>query len=287
MKLEISKLGYIEGFASVIINVILFVIKIWVGILVGSVAMIADAWHTLSDTLTSGIVILGVWISKKPADKKHPFGHGRAELISAIIISILLALVAINFIIDSIGQLIEQTKVQYTTTSIIVFAVSIFIKESLARFSIWAGKKASLKSLIADGWHHRSDAIASAVILIGALLGPLFWWLDGVLGLFVSILILKVAYDVFKDTSTLLMGEKPDDELITKIKETVREITGDTLNLHHEHLHRYGEHIEISFHLCLPGDLTLTQTHEIIDRIEKKLKTELNIYATIHAEPKK
>ncbi|MBN1638845.1 MAG: cation transporter [Ignavibacteriales bacterium] len=286
MKLENSKFGYIEGIASIIVNLILFGLKMWVGILVGSVALIADAWHTLSDSLTSGVVIVGVWISKKPADKKHPFGHGRAELISAIIISILLALVGINFIFDSINQLVDKVNVNYSTLAIVITTISIIAKEGLARFSIWAGKKTGLKSLIADGWHHRSDALTSVIILIGIFLSPYFWWIDGVLGLIVSLFIFKVAYDVFKDTSTLLIGEKPDSELIEKIKETIKEITGDTLDFHHEHYHRYGEHIEISFHLCLPGELTLDESHNIVDKIEKEIKFKYNVDATIHAEPK-
>lgn len=287
MKLETSKLGYIEGFVSIIVNVVLFIFKMWVGILVGSVALIADAWHTLSDTLTSGIVIIGVWISKKPADKKHPFGHGRAELIGAIIISIILALVGINFIIDSINQLINKVNVNYSKIAIIVTAISIFVKEGLAQFSIWAGKKAKLNSLIADGWHHRSDAITSIIILIGIFLSPYFWWIDGVLGLIVSLFIFKAAYDVFKDTSTMLMGEKPDNELIDKIKQTIKAVAGDTLDFHHEHYHRYGEHVEISFHLCLPGELSLDETHSIIDKIELEIKNKYNVDATIHAEPKR
>ena len=94
--------GYLEGWMSIIVNLILFIVKYWAGIVTGSVAIIADAWHSLSDSLTSVVVIVGVKISSKPADKEHPFGHGRAELISAIVISILLATVGLNFIIESI-----------------------------------------------------------------------------------------------------------------------------------------------------------------------------------------
>jgi cation diffusion facilitator family transporter len=123
--------------------------------------MTADAWHTLSDTLTSVVVILGFWISSRLEDEEHPFGHGRAEVIATIIIATLLAVVGINFLKDSIQQLIVQRSASFSTVGLVVFAISVVIKEGLARFSIWAGKKTDSKSLIADGWHHRSDALAS------------------------------------------------------------------------------------------------------------------------------
>ena len=104
-------------------------------------AMTANAWHTLSDTLTSVVVILGFWISSRPEDKEHPFGHGRAEIIATIIIATLLAVVGINFLKDSIRQLIAQRSTSFSTVGLVVFAISVVIKEGLARFSIWAGKK--------------------------------------------------------------------------------------------------------------------------------------------------
>ena len=134
MKIKKGNLGYVEGWVSAIINTILFVIKLWVGILSHSVAMIADAWHTLSDTLTSLIVIFGFWVSKQPPDDEHPFGHGRAELISAVIISTLLAIVGINFMIESVNQLRHKEAVVFGKLAIIVFFFSALIKKVLLGF---------------------------------------------------------------------------------------------------------------------------------------------------------
>jgi cation diffusion facilitator family transporter len=181
MDIQKQQLGYIEGWLSTVLNTLLFGLKLWVGIRAGSVAMVADAWHTLSDTLTSIVVIFGFWIAGKPQDREHPFGHGRAEVIGAVVIGTLLAVVGFNFLVKSYHQLRNPQHVNFSLFSIVVFAISIVLKEALAQFSLWAGKKVKSQSLIADGWHHRSDAIASALIVIGALFGKTFWWIDGVL----------------------------------------------------------------------------------------------------------
>jgi cation diffusion facilitator family transporter len=287
MRIKTNNLGFIEGWLSVFINTILFALKLWVGIISNSVAMIADAWHTLSDTFTSVIVIFGFWISKKPPDEKHPFGHGRAELISATAISILLAVVGINFIMDSINQLKNHQSLIFGKAAIIVFVLSIFIKEGLAQFSIWAGKKIESKSLIADGWHHRSDAIASGLIVIGGLLGRYFWWIDGVLGLIISLLIFKVAVDIFRKTSDTIMGEKMQSEIEMKIKNIIQKNIGENYIPHHFHIHSYLNHKEITFHLYCPLDENISEIHEKIDSIERIIRNELQMEAIIHVEPSK
>ena len=155
-----KSLGYFVAGISIAINLILFVGKYWMGIKFHSIAMEADAWHSLSDTLTSLIVILGFWISSKPADKHHPFGHGRAEEIGALIIGILLAVVAFTFFIRAIERLWQGESATFGEIAIIIFVFSAFIKEALAQYTLYIGKKIASSSLIADGWHHRSDAIA-------------------------------------------------------------------------------------------------------------------------------
>lgn len=207
-ELSKKKLGYTEGVLSVIINTLLFGVKIWVGTAAASVAMTADAWHTLSDTLTSLVVILGFWISGRPKDEEHPFGHGRAEVIASVVIATLLAVVGVSFFRDAVHQLIVRKNANFTVVSLVVFAVSVVIKEGLARFSLWAGKKAESQSLVADGWHHRSDALASLLIVVGAIVGKYVWWIDGVLGIGVSVLILYAAYDIAKSASNGPYGRK-------------------------------------------------------------------------------
>lgn len=282
-----KKLGYTEGIASIIINTMLFGLKIWVGTASSSVAMTADAWHTLSDTLTSIVVIFGFWFSSRPEDEKHPFGHGRAELIATIIIATLLAVVGLNFLRDSIQQLIVRKSANFSTLGLVVFAVSVVIKEGLARFSIWAGKKTNSQSLLADGWHHRSDAIASLIIVIGAVLGKYLWWIDGVLGIGVSGLVLYAAYEIAHTASDSLMGEKTGDDLTNRIKRIANETSPELKDIHHIHIHRYGDHLEITLHARLDKKTDIEDAHALSTRLEQRLRNELRADTTVHIEPVK
>jgi len=286
MKKKDRNLGYLEGVLSSIINTILFILKLWVGMMVGSVAMIADAWHTLSDTLTSLVVIIGFWISGRPSDREHPFGHGRAELIGALIIGTLLGVVGVNFFKESVMNLFRHVKPPtFTLVPIIIFALSIAIKEAIAQFSMWAGKKINSRALIADAWHHRSDAIASALIVLGALFGKSLWWIDGVMGIGVSLLILWAAFDVVRSAADDLMGEDVDPVLSGKIQALITEIAPDITHVHHLHVHRYGQHREITLHIRMDGEATLNLVHEVASRIETRLRSELDVEVTVHAEP--
>jgi cation diffusion facilitator family transporter len=273
------------GFFSIAGNIGLFIIKIWAGILTGSVALIADAWHTLSDSLSSLILIAGLYFSEKPADKDHPFGHGRAEIIAALIIGLILVLIAINFLYESVTRIIDRETVKYGLFAIIATSISLVTKEIMARVSIYAGKKENLKSLEADAWHHRSDALTSAIILIGIFFGRYIWWIDGALGVFVSVMILILAYSIVNESINPLLGEKPDEELIDRIKEISRQVYPEDLYLHHFHMHRYGNHTEITFHIKLPGNFKLDDANKITSVFIKRIKSDLNIFATIYIEP--
>ena len=285
MRSEAQRWGYLEGGLSVILNTGLFALKFWVGTISGSIAMIADAWHTLSDTLTSLVLLLGFWMAARRPDEEHPFGHGRAEIISALIIGALLAVVGFGFLKESVVRLQHQAAATFGPVAMIVFGASVLLKEGLAQFSLWAGRRTNSESLKADGWHHRSDAIASALIVLGGLLGTRFWWLDGVMGICVSLLILYATYDIMKHAASPLLGEAPDGAMERRIQEIVRAVAPNVHALHHFHMHRYGEHVELTFHIRLPADLKLAEAHETTTRIETALRDQLNIEATIHAEP--
>ncbi|MBW1813905.1 MAG: cation transporter, partial [Deltaproteobacteria bacterium] len=233
------------------------------------------------------IVIFGFWVSNRPPDEEHPFGHGRAELISAVIISTLLAIVGVNFMIDSVNQLRHREAVIFGKLAILIFLISAFIKEGLAQFSFWAGKQIDSKALIADGWHHRSDAIAAGLIVIGGLVSSYVWWIDGVLGLAISVLILKAAYDTFRQTSDMLLGEEVTVHVETKIKEIVCETIGDEYIAHHFHCHNYLKHKEVTFHVYCPQNESLEKIHEKVDKVEKIIREQLRVEATIHPEPMK
>ncbi|MDY0232067.1 MAG: cation diffusion facilitator family transporter [Candidatus Saccharicenans sp.] len=290
MKVDLSnrkKLGYLEGYISIFLNVSLFVLKYIVGQKVGSVAMVADAWHTLSDTLTSMVVIVSFWLISKPADKEHAFGHGKAESVASIIIATLLAVVGGYFLYESILKLIHRQAMGFSIAAIIVFAISALLKEALAQFAFWAGKKVNSSSLRADGWHHRSDAIASLLIVIGAIFSQNFWWLDGLLGIGVSLLILNVGFSIIRRSASYLIGESPTDEIVNRVKASVEAEFPELEGIHHLHVHSYGEHHEVTAHLKVPGQMRVDQAHDIATRIEELMKKEFEGDVTIHVEPEK
>lgn len=284
-KLDKSNWAEVEGWLSILGNVLLFILKYWAGLVTGSIAIIADAWHTLSDSLSSVIVIVGAKISKKPADEDHPFGHGRADLISAFIIGILLLLVAFDFVIESYHTLKAHESSQFGSIAIIVMIVSVVLKELLAQFAYYGAKKTNSKVLRADGWHHRSDAISSLVILIGIFLGPYFWWIDGVLGMIVALLIGHAAYEIISDSIHSLLGESPSDTIIEDLKSTIANVHPYDLDPHHFHLHMYGDHTELTFHIRLPHNMPIKQAHDIATKLEEAILENYAYVSTIHIEP--
>lgn len=280
-----QKLGKYEGYGSLILNIFLFVIKYIAGILSGSIALIADAWHTLSDSVSSLIIIIGFYISKKPADNHRPFGYERAETIASIIVGVLLAVVAFNFFIESIHRLQSHKAVNYGTLAITVTIISIILKEAMAQYAFWAGKKTNSSALKADGWHHRSDAISSVVILAGIFLQKYAWWIDGLLGILVSILIGYASFSILRSAILPLLGESPDGDTVSHILELSEKHCPLGDHLHHFHIHRYGNHTELTFHMRLPSDMPIEKAHQLVDQLEKTIKEQLDIYATIHIEP--
>lgn len=276
--------GKFAGYFSIAGNICLFVFKLWAGILTGSVALVADAWHTLSDSLSSLILLFGLYITYKPADKEHPYGHGRAEIIASLVLGLILVLISINFLYVSVTNIIARETVEYSLFAIVITAISIVVKEFMAQISFAAARNEKFNSLKADGLHHRSDALTSAVILAGIFFGTFLWWIDGALGIFVSLMILILAYQVIRDSISPLLGEKPDDEVLDRIREIGREIYVNDMHLHHFHIHRYGNHTELTFHIKLPGNINLVDANRITSVFIKRIKDDLNIFATIYID---
>lgn len=277
----------LEGWVSIVTNILLAAIKYWAGIVSGSVALIADAWHTLTDSISSVVIIIGGRVSAKPADEKHPFGHGRIEFVATLSVAVLLFVVAISFLRESVIKFTEHKEAVYGTFAIIVTVVSIFAKEGLAQFAFFCSRKSDSMALEADGWHHRSDAISSIIILAGIIFGQKFWWIDSLLGVIVAVLIGYTAYKLTTSTISRILGELPDNVLINKIRSITLEVTGTETYPHHFHLHDYVTHKELTFHLKLDPEINIEEAHKIVTKVEKRIKNELEIEVTIHLEPKK
>ena len=276
---------YKQGIVSIIVNILLFGIKYYAGIVSGSIALIADAWHTLSDSVSSLVIIVGTKISIKPADKEHPFGHGRVQLISALILGILLSTIGFSFLSTSINKLINNEIAIFGSFAIYVTILSIVINEALAQYAFYLARKTGQAVLRADGWHHRSDAISSVILLVGILVGRQWWWADGILGIIMAFFIFKASYDILKEAILPLLGEAPSKETMNRIAAICTGIAKQEIYPHHFHYHNYGYHKEITFHIALKGNLTLDFTHLMADKIEIQIREELKMEATIHIDP--
>ncbi len=277
--------GYLEGIISVLVNCFLFAIKFWAGVVTSSVALTADAWHTLSDSLSSIIVIVATKASSKKPDSKHPFGHGRWEQIAALFIAFLLGFIAFDFIYDSISRFRNHQAANFGTIAIVVTIVSIIAKEFLAQYAFYLARKTGNVSIKADGWHHRSDALSSVVVLIGILFANKFWWIDALLGVIISLMLFYATYQIAREAICKLLGEEPSLELVEEIKKVVANHFDTDLQLHHFHIHNYVNHRELTFHIKLDKNLSIAEGHQISTNIEEIIFKQFNIISTIHIEP--
>jgi len=280
-----NRYGYMEGIIGIVANLLLFGLKYWAGIVTGSLALIADAWHTLSDSASSMIVVGSVKLSSKKADDKHPFGHGRYQQIASIFIAFRLGIVAYEFLTDSVVKFKQHESTQFGLLAIVVTALSVIIKEGMAQYAYWTYRKTGFETLKADGWHHRSDALSSAVVLIGILLGKHFWWMDSVLGFLISLMLFYAVFEIVKNSVNQLLGERPDDQFIEEVIKLIGKVSDKEICPHHFHLHTYGDHRELTFHIMLKGDMDISAGHQIANELEDALRVEMGIEATIHVEP--
>ena len=283
-----SKYGFLEAKVSIIGNIILFFIKLSLGLFINSIALFADGIHSLSDVSTSGVVIFGFRIAKKGPDEEHPFGHGRAEYISTLIIAILLIIVGLGFIQQSIGRIISLEQIthqEYLITIGIVILISAIFKELMARYSFTISKIINSDVLKADAWHHRSDALSSIGVAVGIIAARFgFPILDPVFGIFVSVIIIYVGIDLMKKSSNFLMGTKIDKDMICQIEEIVKSIE-HAKGLHNIFLHDYGTNKVLTLHVEIDSHLSIEKAHEIADILEKEIRTKTNFSTVIHLEP--
>lgn len=283
--------GYAEGVVSIVVNTLLFAFKLWAGIITGSLALIADAWHTLSDSISSVVLVIASKLMSKKADKEHPFGHGRWEQISALFIAFILGLIGYEFLRRAIDQFITMRSgeklVHYSTIAIIIMGASILVKEALAQYAFYIARKTGNESVKADGWHHRSDSLASLLVVLGMLFAKNFWWIDSAMAAVVALFLFYATFNIIKESATKLLGEEPSKELIDKITALVKDAYGDTLQIHHFHLHDYVTQKELTLHIRLDKNMTIEKAHQIASQIEGKIKEDFNIIATIHMEPEK
>lgn len=277
---------YLAGIIGIICNLILSIIKIGVGFISGSVSIMADGFNNLSDMASSIVTMVGIKLANRPADKEHPFGHGRIEYLSALIVAFMVMLVGAQFVKSSIDRIMNPLPITFELIPFILLLVSLVIKFWLSRFNKYVGVKINSSALKASSVDALGDVFTSSCVLISFLAAQFTRLpIDGYVGLIVSIAILYAGYSLVKDTISPLLGEAPDEHLVKKIKERVLSYD-NIIGVHDLIIHNYGvQKCMASIHAEIPSNINLVKIHEVIDTAEREISQELNIYLVIHMDP--
>lgn len=275
--------AFLEAWMSITGNFVLAVFKFIFGIILNSISLIADAVHTAADVITSVIVIIGFKLSSMPADEKHPHGHGRIEFIATLIIALILIIVGVKFGMSSYYRYIENTAVKGSYLVAFLMVLAALSKELMSLISTDLGSRIKSSALVADAWHHRTDAIASFLVAI-AILGSKFGYfkVDAILGFAVSTLIIYTGVEIFIDSCSKLIGEIDQEELdyINFLALSVKGV----LNTHEINVHDYGATKEISLHIEVKKNLSMLEAHEIADQVEKVIEENTASRTVVHVD---
>lgn len=277
-----------------VVNMVLVLFKFIAGIVGHSAAMVADAVHSLSDFITDIIVLVFVRISGKPADEDHDYGHGKYETLATAIIGLILFGVGVGIAVDGAKEIATIIKGVVPpapgTMALVAAVVSIVSKELLYHYTVVAGKKLNSQTVVANAWHHRSDAFSSIGVLLGIcgamFLGEKWRILDPIAAVTVSGFIIKVAIDLLKPCMDELLERSLPKDVEQKIEEIILSVDGVS-SPHHLRTRRIGNNYAIEVHIRMSGDLTLYEAHRITTTVERKLKEQLGdgTHVGIHTEP--
>lgn len=276
------------------VNALLIVLKLIAGIIGRSSAMVADAVHSLSDFVTDAIVLIFVRIAGVPSDKGHDYGHGKYETLATLIIGFILAMAGVGLLISGIEQVVRSFNGELLPrprmVALIVAVLSIASKEWLYRYTVKVGRATESQAVIANAWHHRSDAISSAGTLVGIagamFLGEQWRILDPLAAVLVSMFIIKSGYDIIRPSvSELLEASLPENQE-REIRTLVMSIDG-IKNVHNLRTRRIGCTIAADMHVKMDGGMSLSEAHALASRAEGAIKSRFgeNTIVTIHMEP--
>lgn len=281
------KYGILSGCVGIALNVILCLMKFFVGSMTGSIAITADAVNNLSDAGSSAVTVFGFKMAGKPADKDHPFGHGRIEYITAMIVSFIILFMGVELAIQSVEKIRTPEDVRFSLVGAIIIAASILGKLWLAFFNKRLGKKIDSPAMTAVVADSISDIAATSVTLTALILANFFPTLhiDGWLGIVVACFVLKAGFDIFRDTLSSLIGRPPSKELVEEMKNKIMSYD-HVSGIHDLIMHNYGpDHFFATVHVEIPADIDVMVGHDIIDNIENDIKKEMGIDLTIHYDP--
>ena len=278
--------GRMCGAVGVVCNVLLFLFKLLVGMLSGSVAITADAVNNLSDASSSIISLLGFKLAEKSADDEHPYGHGRYEYLSALTVAALVLVIGFEMVGSSFDKILHPTPVEFGLFPAIVLVVSILTKLWMAAFNGKIGKRINSTTLIATAKDSRNDVISTSAVLISALISRFTSLeLDGWMGMAVALFILYSAHGLLVEAISPLLGDPPSADFVSAITEKIKSYP-KVLDTHDLIIHDYGPGRKFaSVHVEMAAEDDVLECHDIIDNIERDLSEEFGMLTSIHYDP--
>ena len=258
--------------ASILGNVLLALLKLAVGFIYSSIALISDGVHSLSDVVTSVIGYAGIRISSKPPDESHPFGHSRFEPLVAFLIGEALLIVAYEIGRDSVYRIIHGGLIEVNSIMLGVTVLSILAKEAMFRYSIHVGRRLDSQILIADAYHHRSDALSSLAVLVGLSLQRLgFEYGDALAGLVVALFLVKVSLEIVLENVGYLTGKAPPFEVCDEIRNRAMSVP-NVLGVHDLRAHYVGNRLHVELHIEVPPELSLKEAHDASEEVKRRIE---------------
>lgn len=278
--------GMLAGIVGIGVNIILFAIKFVIGIMTNSVAILADAFNNFGDIGSSVLTLMGFKLSSLPPDKEHPFGHGRIEYITSLIISIVIMIIGFQFLRDSFNRILKPSRLEFSWITIVTLFITIIIKLWLGWFNKKLGDKIDSEVLQANSLDSFSDVVSTLTVIFSLIISRFTAIsVDGYIGLLVSLFIMYSGYSLIRESVDLLIGGRGDPDLAKKIKEKVISYEG-ILGIHDLMIHSYGPgQFVVSLHAEISEKMPIMDAHDLIDAIERDLSEEMSIEVTIHMDP--
>lgn len=278
--------GILSSIVGIICNVILFAVKLIVGMILNSISVMADAFNNLSDAASSVISFFGVKLAERPADKEHPFGHGRFEYIAALAVSFLILQVGFSLFKSSFTKILKPESISFNPWMIGILCLSILIKVWLMLFNRKLGCRINSPVMKATAADSLGDVMVTTATVISTMIAGLSGWrIDGYMGIIVSVFVIIAGIRIAKDTLEPLLGQAIDRDLYEKLSAMV-ESYEDIVGTHDLIIHSYGPtHRMATIHAEVPNDIHIEKAHETIDRIERDVLERLDIFLVIHMDP--
>lgn len=278
--------GMLAGWTSIIVTVVLFVLKMVMGLASGSISVVADAFHLLSHLANSILLVVTFWVESKPATADTPFGHGRMEHVGPLIMSVFLFVSGIHIGERSVHQALHPEPVHYWTALPWILLATVFVKWWMEQFVRDLGNRTGSTAILTNAGHQRIEAVSTLTVIAGLLIGHFFQLhqADGFIGIGVSAWLLYLGYTHGRHAVIPLLGKAPDKELIRRIRESARAVDGIE-DIHEIIVHDYGSMVLISLHGEIPEKYGPARIHEITERCEARLKSRFGGEVVCHSDP--